>query len=159
VDAQALAAWADVIAAAGVIASLVYVSRQIRASAEASLQAAGQEVLNGNRVLMGQLGSNVAVASIWRRGMVADPALTADELAQFHALLLQLAFDWHRVYHLDAPAPPATPPRATERSSATDCAAPPDTSSGRREPSPGRSWPDTDRGAASSSRLRGVVPA
>lgn len=100
-DWTAAAATADIVAAIGVILSLIYLSRQIRSSTRAAREAAAQEVLSGNRVLLGQIGRDPATAGVWRRGMMADPSLTEDELAQFHALLLQLIYDWMRIFHLD----------------------------------------------------------
>jgi hypothetical protein len=96
----ALAAGAEIVAATGVIASLGYLSKQIKSSAQASREAAAQEVLNGNRIFLTQIGRDAATAGVGRRGMTMDATLTIDELAQFHALLLQLVYDWQRIFYL-----------------------------------------------------------
>lgn len=95
-----LSALAQILSAIGVIASLGYLARQIKASVRASEHAALQDVLDGNRVLLSQLGASPEVARVWRLGMAGDQSLNADEAAQFHALVNQLAYNWMRIHHL-----------------------------------------------------------
>ena len=102
---ETINAIAQLLGAFGVIASLIYLSRQINdASTRASQYVAVQDLLSGNCVLLSQLGTCRDTARVWRLGMAADPGLSADELAQFHALLLQLVYDWQRIYYQDREA-------------------------------------------------------
>ena len=96
-----LGAVGEILGALGVIATLGYLASQIRESTRAAKARAAGELLDLNHGFLAQLAQSVESAALWRRGMAADPDLTDDELIQFHAMLLQLAFVWQRAYHLE----------------------------------------------------------
>lgn len=73
---EAIGATAELLAALGVIASLVYVGRQFRHSSTTAIQAMNYE--NAHLIL-----DNLENVSVWRRGCESWESLTDDELMQF----------------------------------------------------------------------------
>jgi len=96
---EMLSAIGSILGAITVVATLAYLAKQIRASTRATQHAAAQDLLNGARLLLGEIGSSPQVSRIWRLGLAGEE-LTPDELVQFRVLVMQMTYDWMRVYHL-----------------------------------------------------------
>lgn len=86
----ALGAIGEILGAIGVVATLLYLSRQIRARTREMRRAATQEVLDQAGQFLDRLGARPETAEVWARGLAADPALTPAQLTQFRIF----AFRW-----------------------------------------------------------------
>lgn len=91
----------ELVGGLGVIITLMYVARQIRANTIAMRQEAEREAFDGNRLVLSQIARDRSVARILRIGLEGTDALDPDEEQQLAALLLQLTYDWLRLHSLD----------------------------------------------------------
>jgi hypothetical protein len=96
-----LGAVANLLAALGVIASLLYLSRQIRQSTHALRATSYQAIVEGNAALTLAVAQDPALADLFLRGSSAPDALTPEEQVRFSALLTQVVarFDLALHYH------------------------------------------------------------
>ncbi|UCC24542.1 MAG: hypothetical protein JSU98_12480 [Gemmatimonadales bacterium] len=103
---EQLAAWSQIIAALGVIASLVFVGRQIRESSKAVRSATTQAVHQNFGTLYAELAQNPEGLDTFLRGCVDVRALAVQEKEQFTCFAMavmsfyQNAFDQWRMGHL-----------------------------------------------------------
>lgn len=100
-DWQMISAVGQILGAAGVIATLGYLSAQIRSSTRAAQQRAAAELLDLNQDILAQISKDTESARAFRKGMIADPDLTEDEVFRFHLQMLSTVVLWQRFYHLN----------------------------------------------------------
>jgi len=91
----------EIFGALTVIATLVYLAKQVGESTRASRQAAQQDLWEQNNKFLSQLATDRELSRLWVRGMVGDDNLSIDEKVQFRVLLLQNMFIWERLYHME----------------------------------------------------------
>jgi hypothetical protein len=101
VNWQTLGSIGEFVGGIGVIVTLIYVARQIRANTTAMRQEAEREAFDGNRLVLSQIARDRDVARILRIGLAGTDALDPDEEQQLAALLLQLTYDWLRLHSVD----------------------------------------------------------
>ena len=77
----------EILGAAAVIATLAYLSRQIRASTQATRRAAMQEILDQSGFFLDHLSSTSETAGVWYRGLAGDPSLSPDQRVQFRVMV------------------------------------------------------------------------
>jgi hypothetical protein len=96
---EAIAAIAELLGAAGVIASLVYLAGQVRSSGYQSRQASIQSVVNK----MNEVWNTMAAAStadLWTRGSKGLENLNGEsEGVQFSALMLSIFRPYEELFH------------------------------------------------------------
>ena len=80
----------EILGAAAVIATLAYLSRQIRASTQATRRAAMQEILDQLGFFLDHLSSTSETAGVWYRGLAGDASLSPDQRVQFRVI----AYRW-----------------------------------------------------------------
>jgi len=97
---EAFGAIGEIVGAIAVVASLIYLASQMRISNRESQQAAMREVSQSGLTFLGRIGSDVATASVWLRGLTQNEALTAEESMQFTALCTELTDIWERAHYL-----------------------------------------------------------
>ena len=91
----------EVLGAAGVIVTLVYLASQIRVSNRAARSAAMQELLDETLHLMSQLSNDGELAAIWAKGSADFNSLDMQEQVRLRAFFYQLVLIWERFYHLE----------------------------------------------------------
>jgi hypothetical protein len=97
---DALAAIGQMVGAAGVIVSLLYLAGQVRNNARQLRHAAAQAVLDKLNGLIGQLAFTAGVGEVWTRGLSGLDALNDDEeLVRFSSMLLQAFWAYEEVLH------------------------------------------------------------
>ncbi len=69
---EMIGAVGEILGAAAVIATLAYLSRQIRSSTQATRRAAMQEVLDQTGYFLDLLGSTPQIAATWAQGLAGD---------------------------------------------------------------------------------------
>ncbi|MDD9895930.1 MAG: hypothetical protein OXU24_09105 [Gammaproteobacteria bacterium] len=99
---DALGAIGEIVGAVGVIATLLYLAKQIHESNLASRQAGIQEILNQVQQFMHNLGLSAELTDLWIRGHLNSPDLTTNELVQFRFLLMQNTVIWERTFQLQS---------------------------------------------------------
>ena len=87
-DWQMIGAVGEILGAGGVIATLGYLAAQIRSSGRAAQQRAAAELLDLNQDILAQVSKDTESARAFRRGLLADPDLTDDEVFRFHGQML-----------------------------------------------------------------------
>jgi hypothetical protein len=101
---DALGAVGEIIGAAGVIVSLLYLAVQVRNNSRQLRHSAAQAVLDKLNGLIGQLAFTKGAGDIWTRGLSGLEALKDDEeLVRFSSMLLQAFWAYEEVlqYHRD----------------------------------------------------------
>lgn len=100
-DWQMIGAVGEILGAGGVIATLGYLAAQIWSSSRAAQQRAAAEVLDMNKDILAHVSKDTESARAFRRGMLADPGLTEDEIFRFRCQILPAAMMWQRFHFLD----------------------------------------------------------
>ena len=97
---NALGAIGEIVGAAGVILSLLYLAIQVRNGSRQARHAAAQAVLAKLNALIGQLAFTAGAGDIWSRGLSGLDALKNDEeLVRFSSMLLQAFSTYEEVFH------------------------------------------------------------
>ena len=97
---EALGAIGEIIGAAGVIVSLLYLAVQVRNNSRQLRHAAAQAVLDKLNGLIGQLAFTAGAGDVWSRGLSGLDALQDDEeLVRFSSMLLQAFWAYEEVLH------------------------------------------------------------
>jgi hypothetical protein len=97
---EALGAIGEIIGAAGVIVSLLYLGSQVRNNSRQLRHAAAQAVLDKLNGLIGQLAFTAGAGDIWTRGLSGLDALRDDEeLVRFSSMLLQAFWTYEEILH------------------------------------------------------------
>jgi hypothetical protein len=95
----ALAAIAEILAAAGVIISLVYLAGQVRSSAKQARQTAIQSVVNKMNDVWTSLSAS-STADVWVRGSKGLAQLNGEtEGVQFSGFMLSVFKPYEEIYH------------------------------------------------------------
>lgn len=95
-----IAAVAQVLGALGVIASLVYLAKQVRSSGEQSRQAAIHSVLYQMNNIWTNIAHDRASANLWARGSKDISQLKDEtEKIQFSALMISLFRPYEEIFH------------------------------------------------------------
>lgn len=103
VNWSAVAAVAELLGAAGVIGSLVYLAHQMKEGAVAAKWSGAHSVWTNLNDLLMILAGDGEVADIWLRGLLDFESLESTERIRFSALMLCLANSWDEANHaLDA---------------------------------------------------------
>ena len=96
----ALGAIGEILGAAGVIVSLLYLAGQVRNNSRQLRHAAAQAVLDKLNGLIGQLAFTAGAGDVWTRGLSGLDALETDEeLVRFSSMLLQAFWAYEEVLH------------------------------------------------------------
>ncbi|MFV1988601.1 MAG: hypothetical protein ACC682_15110 [Gemmatimonadota bacterium] len=97
---EALGAIGEIIGAAGVIVSLLYLAGQVRRSSRQDRHASAQAVLDKLNGLIGQLAFVPGAGDVWSRGLSGLEALNDDEeLVRFSSMLMQAFRAYEEVFH------------------------------------------------------------
>jgi len=91
---------ANLLGAAGVVASLLYLSRQIRQNTDAVRASSYQAIVEGNATFMLALAQDVILTALFIRGSSAPADLTPEEQVRFTALLGQIVARFDLALHL-----------------------------------------------------------
>jgi len=94
-----IGALGEILGAIGVIATLGYLAKQVKSYAQSSRQSNEREMIEGSRLILNELATDAELIKVFRIGMADYEKLDSDQEAQFRALLLQMAFEWDRIYH------------------------------------------------------------
>jgi len=87
---EAIGAIGEMVGAAGVIVSLLYLAVQVQAATRANRRENAHELNEATRAWWAQLSEDGERASIWRRGLTEYGSLTPTEALQFSAMVLHL---------------------------------------------------------------------
>ena len=98
---EATGAIGEIIGAAAVVISLVYLASQIRISNRASKQATEQHMLDNVRIWLGRISDSDTLSAIWIRGCRDDPELSEEEWIRYGTLCHEVALCWERSYLLE----------------------------------------------------------
>ncbi len=97
---EALGAIGEIVAAVGVIVSLLYLASQVRGNSKQLRHASAQAVLDKLNGLIGQLAFTPGAGDVWTRGLSGLDALEDDEeLVRFSSMLLQAFWAYEEVLH------------------------------------------------------------
>ena len=97
---DALGAVGEIVGAAGVIVSLLYLASQVRSNSRQLRHASAQAVLDKLNGLIGQLAFTAGAGDVWTRGLSGLDALKDDEeLVRFSSMLLQAFWTYEEVFH------------------------------------------------------------
>jgi hypothetical protein len=97
---DALGAIGEIVGAAGVIVSLLYLASQVRSNSRQLRHSAAQAVLDKLNGLIGQLAFTAGAGDVWTRGLSGLDALRDDEeLVRFSSMLLQAFWAYEEVLH------------------------------------------------------------
>jgi len=97
---EMIGAIGEILGAAAVIATLAYLSRQIRASTHATRRASMQEILDQNSNFLGQLSSTPETAGVWYRGLAGDASLSPDQRVQFRVMAFRYTLLIERLHYM-----------------------------------------------------------
>ncbi len=95
----AIGATGELLGAIGVIASLLYLARQMRSAAEDARRAAAQAVFTNMNTVYESISANPQVADVFMRGTANLSALRPEETMQFSALLLGFVRCYEEILH------------------------------------------------------------
>ncbi|MEZ5572260.1 MAG: hypothetical protein R3E64_09565 [Halioglobus sp.] len=98
---EATGAIGEIIGAAAVVISLIYLASQIRISNRASRQAAEQNLLDNQRQWLGRIADSDSLSTIWMRGAKDDPDLTEGEWIRYGTLCHEVTLGWERSFLLE----------------------------------------------------------
>lgn len=97
---EALGAIGELVAAAGVILSLLYLASQVRGSSRQLRHASAQAVLDKLNSLIGQLAFTPGAGDVWTRGLSGLDSLEDDEeIVRFSSMMLQAFWAYEEVLH------------------------------------------------------------
>ena len=91
---------ANLLAAAGVIASLLYLSRQIRQNTRVVRASSYQAIVDGNAAFMLALAQDADLTALFVRGSSSPTQLSPEEQVRFSALLGQVVARFDLALHL-----------------------------------------------------------
>ncbi len=97
---EMIGAVGEILGAAGVIATLAYLARQIRSSTQATRRAAMQEVLDQTGYFLDALGSTPEAAAAWAKGLTGDDSLSLEQKVQFRLYAYRWTIIMERFYHM-----------------------------------------------------------
>lgn len=97
---DAVSAIGEIVGAAAVVVSLVYLAVQVRGSAKATRASIHQGLHNSGEQLSLALLSHPKLAGLVERGLPSDLTLTYDEQAQFSMAMSQLFNNYEHYYFL-----------------------------------------------------------
>ena len=100
-DWEMVGALGEIVGALGVIATLIYLARQIRISNAASRRATMQELIDRTHHQMSQLTSEGELARIFARGLTDFDSLGPAEQMRLRAFLYQSTLLYERFYYLE----------------------------------------------------------
>ncbi len=95
-----LGTFSNLLGAAGVIASLLYLSRQIRQNTDAVRASSYEAIVEGNADFMLALAQDAALTALLLRGSSIPGELAPEEQVRFSALLGQIAARFDLALHL-----------------------------------------------------------
>jgi len=98
---EATGAIGEIIGAAAVFVSLIYLASQIRISNRASRQAIEQHMLDNVRTWLGRISESDSLSAIWMRGSRNDPELKEEEWIRFGTLCHEVSLSWERIFLLE----------------------------------------------------------
>lgn len=90
----------QLVAAIAVVASLLFLGVQIRASSSAARQTASHTVLAGQAEVLRVISSSTEAGRIWRTGLQDISNLLPDERVRFNSTIRLLLLFWEEQYHL-----------------------------------------------------------
>ncbi len=96
---DALGAIAEMVGAAGVIASLVYLGAQIRQNTTALRASTWQTVNVDASDLFSLIGGSAETADLLRRGLAEPESLSESEVVQFHFVILKAFSVAENIFH------------------------------------------------------------
>lgn len=97
---DALGAIGEIVGAAGVVVSLLYLAGQVRHNSRQVHHAAAQAVLDKLNSLIHELAFTVGAGDVWSRGLSGLHELRDDEeLVRFSSMLLQAFWAYEEIYH------------------------------------------------------------
>jgi hypothetical protein len=97
---DALGAIGEIIGAAGVIVSLLYLASQVRNNSRQLRHSSAQAVLDKLNGLIGQLAFTAGAGDVWTRGLSGLEELREDEeLVRFSSMMLQAFWAYEEVLH------------------------------------------------------------
>ncbi|MEJ2239686.1 MAG: hypothetical protein P8X82_15425, partial [Gemmatimonadales bacterium] len=97
---DALGAIGEIVGAAGVVVSLLYLASQVRNNSRQLRHASAQAVLDKLNGLIGQLAFTAGAGDVWSRGLSGLDTLKDDEeLVRFSSMLLQAFWAYEEVLH------------------------------------------------------------
>ena len=94
-----LAAVAELAGAAAVVASLLYLAQQTRASASAARSATTQAMLEASTSQLTELANNSELTELYMRGISNPDTLDHTEQGRLHAFLMASTRYWAEEYH------------------------------------------------------------
>jgi len=97
---EMIGAVGEILGAAAVIATLAYLSRQIRASTQATRRAAMQEILDQTGYFLDNLSSTSETAGVWGRGLAGDASLSPDQRVQFRIFAYRWTILMERIHYM-----------------------------------------------------------
>jgi hypothetical protein len=98
---DAVGAFGEIVGAAAVVISLVYLATQIRASNLATKQEATREVQNLLAQILAQLGSSTELSTIWVKGNMDAKDLDTYQIFQYRSMMTQVISLFERMYRLE----------------------------------------------------------
>jgi len=97
---EALGAVGEIVGAAGVIVSLLYLASQVRSNSRQLRHASAQAVLDKLNGLIGQLAFTAGAGDVWSRGLSGLDSLQDDEeIVRFSSMMLQAFWAYEEVLH------------------------------------------------------------
>ena len=97
---EMIGAVGEILGAAAVIATLAYLSRQIRASTQATRRAAMQEIHDQSGYFLDHLSSTSETAGVCYRGMAGDASLSPDQRVQFRVIAYRFTLLNERLHYM-----------------------------------------------------------
>jgi len=97
---DALGAVGEIVGAAGVIVSLLYLASQVRSNSRQLRHSSAQAVLEKLNSLIGHLAFTPGAGDIWTRGLSGLDSLRDDEeIVRFSSMMLQAFWAYEEVLH------------------------------------------------------------
>lgn len=97
---EALGAVGEIVGAAGVIVSLLYLASQVTSNSRQLRHASAQAVLDKLNSLIGHLAFTAGAGDVWTRGLSGLDALETDEeIVRFSSMMLQAFWAYEEVLH------------------------------------------------------------
>ena len=100
ISIDAIVNTAEIVGGVAVIASLLFVARQMRENNESSREANYIQVMQHNKDMGRLIGSDVEMANLYRRGCEDFIALNPDERWQFGSLMMAMFCDFNQQHTL-----------------------------------------------------------
>ena len=100
IDINAIANAAEIVGGVAVIASLLFVARQMRENNKSAREANYIQVMQHNKDMGRLIGSDVGMANLYRRGCDDFMGLNPDERWQFGSLMMAMFCDFNQQHTL-----------------------------------------------------------